>query len=136
VRFRAAERLLAPTRPAVAALLLLLYLPSCTFWQATETPLPVLTESEHPPARVRVTTVEAVSYEIVDPRIHNDTLIGGTGADEHWIFLAVADITKVELRQKNFWKTVGIGAGIAALVAAVVVLCGDPDKCTSDDEEY
>lgn len=123
-------------RPALDLFLLpALALAACTFWQATETPLPELTASRHPPSLIRVTTVEGDLFELTDPRVHNDTLIGGSVPDTGWTFIAVGDVTKVELKKKNVWKTVGIGAAVAAVVAAIVVLCDDPDACTSDDEE-
>lgn len=118
---------------AVAALLLTLYLPSCTFWTATETPLPELTATETPPALVRVTTVDGEEFELQDPRVHNDTLIGGAVPDTGWVFLALADISKVEVKQKSVAKT-GLAVVLAVgVVVAIAALCKDPDNCTTGE---
>jgi len=121
-------------RRAVAALLLTLYLPSCTFWTATETPLPELTGTATPPALVRVTTLEGEEFELQDPRVHNDTLIGGAVPDTGWVFLALTDIKKVELRKKSALKTGVLVVLAAGLVVAIIAACQNPDNCTSDPE--
>ena len=33
--------------------------------------------------------------------MHNDTLIGGAVPDTGWVFVALADITKVEVREEE-----------------------------------
>lgn len=124
-----------PRRRAVAALLLTLYLPSCVFWSATKTPLPELTGTEAPPALVRVTTTEGSKLELQDPRVHDDTLIGGAVPDTGWVSVALADISKVEVRKKNTLKTIGAGALILALLYGVAVLCLDVGECTSGEED-
>ena len=119
-------------RRAVAALLLTLYLPSCTFWTATETPLPELTGTATPPALVRVTTREGEEFELQDPRVHNDTLIGGAVPDTGWVYVAVADISKVEVKKKSVAKTGLTVVLVVGLVVAIAALCQNPDNCTSE----
>ncbi len=124
-----------PRRRVVAALLLTLYLPSCVYWTATKTPLPELTGTDTPPALMRVTTLEGEKFELQDPRVHNDTLVGGAVPDTGWVFLALADISKVEVRKKSVAKT-GLTVVLAVgLVVAIAALCQNPDNCTSEDGE-
>jgi hypothetical protein len=116
-------------------MLLALHLTSCTFWTATKTPLPELTGGEKPPALVRVETIDGETLELTDPRVHNDTLIGGAVPDTGWVFVALADISKVEVRKKDALKT-GLAVVLAAgVVVALAALCKNPDNCTTEDEE-
>jgi len=119
-------------RRALSVLLLTLYLPSCTFWTATETPLPELTGTATPPALVRITTVDGEVIDLQDPRVHNDTVIGGAVPDTGWVFVAMADITKVEVKEKSVLKTAVGVVGLVGLVWLLVVLCENPDNCTSE----
>ena len=124
-----------PKHRAVAALLLMTYLTSCTFWTATKTPLPELTGGEKPPALVRVVTTEGETLDLTDPRVHNDTLIGGAVPDTGWVFVALADITKVEVRKKQPLRTAAYVALAVGVVFAIAALCQDPDDCTTEDGE-
>ena len=124
-----------PKRREVAALLLMVYLTSCTFWTATKTPLPELTGGEKPPALVRVVTVDGETLDLTDPRVHNDTLIGGAVPDTGWVFVALADITKVQLRKKDVLKTGLAVVLVAGVVLAVAALCKNPDDCTTEEGE-
>lgn len=120
-------------RPALPALLLALCLPACTFWAASTTPLPELTGPPRPVATVRVTTAAGDTLELQDPRVHGDSLVGGSLPDTGWVFLPLASIGKVEVRKKNALRTIGTGALIVALVYGVAVLCTDVGECTSGD---
>jgi hypothetical protein len=122
-----------PGRRAVAALLLTLYLPSCVYWTATKTPLPELTGTGTPPALMRVTTLEGEKFELQDARVHSDTLIGGAVPDTGWAYIAVADISKVEVKKKSALRTIGTGALILALAYGVAVLCTDVGECTNGE---
>jgi hypothetical protein len=92
-------------RRAISAVLLVLYLPACTFWQTTNTPLPEITGPPEPAASVRVTTVAGEEIELQDPRVHADTLIGGAVPDTGWVYLPLSDIERVEVKQRSLWKT-------------------------------
>ncbi len=122
-------------RRPIAAMLLVLHIASCTFWTATKTPLPELTGGEQPPALVRVVTIDGETLELTDPRVHNDTLIGGAVPDTGWVFVALADITKVQLRKKDALKTGLAVVLVAGVVLAVAALCKNPDDCTTEEEE-
>jgi len=119
-------------RRAISAVLLVLYLPACTFWQTTNTPLPEITGPPEPAASVRVTTVAGEEIELQDPRVHADTLIGGAVPDTGWVFLPLSDIKKVEVRKKNVLKTIGAGALLLGIVVGVALLCTDVGECTSE----
>jgi hypothetical protein len=122
-----------PRRP-VSALLLVLHLTGCLTWQATTTPLPELTAGAKPPESLRITTVEGEQLEVMEPRVHLDSLIGGSQPDPGWVFLALANIDKVEIRKRNVGKT---ALGIVLLIGIVWVLaevCDNPDNCTTEEE--
>lgn len=122
-------------RRPIAAVLLALHLTSCTFWTVSKTPLPELTGGEKPPALVRVVTINGEKLELTDPRVHNDTLIGGAVPDTGWVFVALADITKVEVRKKDALKTGVAVVVVAGVVLAIAALCNDPGDCTTEEGE-
>lgn len=122
-------------RRGAAALLLLLYLPSCTYWRPVTTPLAELTSSSKPPQLVRVTTYAGERLEVEEPRVHADTLIGGSRPDTGWVFLAVADISKVELKKRQPARTALYVVLAVGLVYLIAELCENPDNCSTDDEE-
>jgi len=110
-------------------------LSACTYWQTVTTPLPELTGGDSPPALLRVTTVYDEVYELSDPRVHNDTLIGGALPEETWTYIALSDITNVAVKKKSVLRTAGAVVLAVGLVWAIVELCEDPDACTSEDLE-
>ena len=122
-------------RRPIAAMLLALHLTSCTFWTVSKTPLPELTGGDTPPALVRVVTIDGEKLELTDPRVHNDTLIGGAVPDTGWVFVALADITKVEVRKKDALKTGLAVVVVAGVVLALAALCKNPENCTTEDDE-
>jgi hypothetical protein len=119
-------------RQALAVLLLVMYLPGCTFWQATTTPLPELTGPPNPAPALRITTTDGERVEVQEPRVHLDTLIGGAVPDTGWIYLPLASIRKVESRQRNVLKTIGGIALLVGIVYAIAVLCTDVTECSSE----
>ncbi|HQR17269.1 MAG TPA: hypothetical protein PK948_02805 [Gemmatimonadales bacterium] len=121
-------------RPPAAALLLALHLTGCVTWQATTTPLPDLTSGDKPPASVRVTTVTGEQLEVMEPRVHLDSLIGGSKPDTGWVFLALADIDRVEVLKRNVLKTAAGVAFVVGLAWLIAEVCDEPDKCTTEDE--
>jgi hypothetical protein len=122
-------------RRSIAAVLLALQLASCTYWTATKTPLPELTGGETPPALLRVVTNDGETFDLTDPRVHNDTLIGGAVPDTGWVFVALADIAKAEVRKKQPVRTAVYVALAAGFVFLVAELCKDSDDCTAEDVE-
>lgn len=122
-----------PRRPT-SALLLVLHLTGCLAWQATTTPLPELTSGAKPPESLRITTVEGEQLEVMEPRVHLDSLIGGSHPDTGWVFLALADINKVEVQKRNVLKTVAGVVLIVGVVWLIAEVCDEPDKCTTDEE--
>ncbi len=124
-----------PYLRACAAPLLAASLAACTYWQTVTTPLPELTEGEHPPTLLRVMTVFDEEFELTDPRVHNDTLIGGSMPEEIWTYIALSDITSVAIKKKSALRTAGAVVLVAGLVTAIVLLCDDPEACTDALEE-
>ena len=120
-----------PHRPT-SALLLVLHLTGCLTWQATTTPLPELTSSAKPPESLRITTVEGEQLEVQEPRVHLDSLIGGSHPDTGWVFVALADIDKVEVRKRNVLQTALAVALVVGFAWLVVEVCDEPDKCTTE----
>ena len=75
---------------------------------------------------MRVVTSDGETLELTDPRVHNDTLIGGAVPDTGWVFVALADITKVQVRKKDAFKTGLAVVLMAGVVLAVAALCKNP----------
>ena len=123
-----------PRRPT-SAVLLVLHLTGCLTWQATTTPLPELTAGAKPPESVRITTVDGEQLEVQEPRVHLDSLIGGSHPDTGWVFVALADIDKVEVQKRNVLKTAAGVVLIVGLVWLIAEVCDEPDKCTTGEEE-
>lgn len=121
-------------RRSASAVLLTLHLTGCVTWQATTTPLPDLTSGDKPPASVRVTTTEGEELEVMEPRVHLDSLIGGSKPDTGWVFLALADIDKVEVQKRNVLRTAAGVVFVVGLVWLIAEVCDEPDKCTTEDE--
>jgi hypothetical protein len=72
-----------------AALLLAVYLPACTAYHQTETPLTQLTAPPKPVERVRVTAVDGRQLEVWGPRTERDSVIRmgcGAGQGDRWSF--------------------------------------------------
>jgi len=124
-----------PSPRTLAAIVVTASLTACTHWQTVTTPLPELTGGKNPPALLRITTVDNEEFELTDPRVHHDTLIGGSLPEEIWTYIALADITRVTVKKKSLLRTAGAVALVAGLVTAVVLLCDDPDACTQALEE-
>jgi hypothetical protein len=111
-----------------------LHLTGCLTWQATTTPLPELTAGEKPPESLRITTVEGEQLEVMEPRVHLDSLIGGTQPDTGWVFLALANIDKVEVRKRNVAKTALGIVLVVGILWVVTEVCDEPDNCTTEEE--
>lgn len=124
-----------PLRRGAAALLLLLYLPGCTYWRPVTTPLIELTSAPQPPPLVRITTVADERLEVEEPRVHRDTLIGGSRPDTGWVYLPLSHIAKVEIRRRQPARTAAYVVLAIGLLYLIAVLCENPDNCSSEEEE-
>jgi len=97
-------------RRSIASLCLLLaYLPACTSWQVTTTPLPELAASPSTSPDLRVTTASGGRFELLSARVIEDSLVGvipypGSGRRA----VAVPDITKVEVQKPNASRTAAV----------------------------
>ena len=112
-------------RRVVSALMLAVYLPACTSFQATSQPLAELTASPKPVGRVCITKRNGVRVEVWEPRVAADSLVGASaasGAEARRIAIALADIQATEVRSFDAGKSIAmvvIAGGTLALLAAV-----------------
>jgi hypothetical protein len=119
---RARPLAMAPIRAhrrALAALLLVLYLPACTSWQVGKTSPDQLFEDD-PPEKVRVTQTDGSRVELLAPMITPDTLWGTVkGGDT--VSIALSQVQKVEVRHFDGLKSLAVifGILIGVWVAAV-----------------
>lgn len=89
-------------------------LTACTGWQVQQVSPAELIAREHP-ARVRVTT-SARQVTLAAPFIAGDSIVGSSKASP-LTALALADVTRVEVRRANTANTVLAVAGATALIA-------------------
>ncbi|HEX5004586.1 MAG TPA: hypothetical protein VFV65_04680 [Gemmatimonadales bacterium] len=121
-----------PFRAVVSVILLAAYLPACTAYHATSTPLAELTTPPNPVGRVCVTKFSGAQVEVLQPRVAHDTLFGMNGARgmaTSGVAIALSDIKSTEIRKLDGGKTL-----VAVLViGGVMVLAGLGMKTLSDD---
>ena len=122
-------------RRVVSALLLVVYLPACTSFQATTQPLSELTAPPKPAEKVRITTSDGKQRDVDAPRVVNDTLYGSaweTGPGGKPAAVAVAlplsEIRAVEVRKSDGSKTAILAVGIVGVIALVVVAGTNANK--------
>ncbi len=124
---RARPLVMAPFRTyrrAIAALLLLLYLPACTSWQVGKTSPEQLFEDD-PPDKVRVTLTDDSRVELRAPEIRANSLVGTVkGGDT--VSIALSEVQKVEVRESDSLKGFGLTLGIIAVVVGFVALIERP----------
>jgi len=114
-------------RPGIACLLLVLHLPACTSWHVG-TPTPAqFVEHEHP-RKVRVTSADGATIELVSPVVRGDSLVGTTGADST-VSLALSDVRSVAVRRTSTGKTLLlVGAGVVVVAGVVwIAACNSSD---------
>ena len=99
-------------RRTVALFLIPLVAAGCYSWRAAEVEPRTLIESEHP-TEVRVTTQGTTPYVLLGPHIVADTLLGRRGKDS--VAVALRDVTRVDVRQPQPLKTVGLILGIVVI---------------------
>ena len=120
-------------RRVVSAILLPLYLSSCTSWQVS----PVSPEqaiNEDQPSKVRVTLDDSSMVEMEQPRMVGDTLRGlvKSGVDDSVAErdVLLADIATMKVQKTNVTKSILLPVGIVAgvfvvLLIVAVVVCDD-----------
>lgn len=116
-------------RRVVSLLLLAVYLPACTAYHQTETPLVQLTAPPKPVERVRVTTAEGARLQVWSPRVAGDSLVGFTksdGRDSSWVAVPLSTIRSTEVQKVDAVRTLGgvaiVGASFFVLFAAIFLL--------------
>ena len=117
---------------AIAALLLLLYLPACTSWavRANQTTSYEEFLQNEQPESVRATKADGSTVVLTSPEVHADSLVGivvtrrvqtrGTTTDT--ISIAISDVRQVEVKKNDTWKTVGLVAGLALFSYVFIIV--------------
>ncbi len=120
-----------PLARRVIAALLLVLLTACHSWQPT-TVSPQGWTPEERPSSVRVTLATGETVTVENPTVRNDSIVGVTDAS---VGVASRDVRSLEVRRFSVGKTIELGLGIAAglaAVAAVVILIA----CSGGDCVY
>jgi len=109
-------------------ILLAAYLPACTSYQATTTPLPELLASPKPPTKIQVATTQGNNIQFAGPHIVGDTLFG----DGKSLFtnlpvtgLPLDQVRRVEVKRFDTGKTVALVVVTAGAVVLISVMAGD-----------
>lgn len=119
-------------RQAIAAVVLLAYLPACTGWhRLPETTPPPLKES---PQSLRITLKSGEQIELQQARMSGDSLIGEIRPtpNEPPVRFAVtlADVRRIEDRKVSTVRTVALVVGLtgAAALAALLIVAAALDE--------
>ncbi len=104
---------------AVAAALLLAYVPGCTFWQVQKVP-PAQLFADSPPSQVRVDRLDGLQLTLNNPRLAGDTIIGLLNADTMRVPLATVD--GIAVREANGLKSAGLAVLVAGGLAVFFVV--------------
>ena len=103
-------------RRFIAALLMVL-LTACHSWQPT-TVSPQGWTPEERPSSVRVTLMNRETITLEYPTMRNDSIIGVVPyLNGYSRAVAVSDVSRVEVRQLNAGRTIGLSLLLAGLVA-------------------
>lgn len=109
-------------RRLIASLLLAVYLPACTSYQATTQPLAELTAPPKPVGMVLVKTANGDAIEMSDPRVAGDTLVGlGTSTVTKLPVgkVPMDQVRSVEVKRFSTGKTIAL-VGVTALVTVLL----------------
>ncbi len=132
-------------RRVVSAILLPVYLSSCTSWQVQSVSPEQVVEQEQP-SQVRVTTTDQSEVVLEAPRVAGDNLLGLGDRNVSWagsayavsdtgsaLEIPLADISHVALKKTDATKSVMLVLGIVAgIFALTFVACGTGDGCAPD----
>ena len=104
------------------ALALVLSLSGCSSWHsANVTPAQLL--DDDPPDRVRVTKPDGTTLVLEHPQLLGDTLYGAAarnaGSRGDTVAVPLADLRKVEVRQPNGLKTIGLVLGLVTVATGI-----------------
>ncbi len=104
---------------AIAAALLLAYIPGCVSWRVQSVPAAQLF-ADRPPDRVRVDRHDGSRLTLINPRLSGDTLVGIIGRDTTRIPLDA--VRRLAVERGDALQSVGliglIIGGLVALMAA------------------
>jgi hypothetical protein len=107
------------TRKAVA-ILLAACLPACSSYRALADPAADLQTSPKPVKKAWVTLQTGAHFQLTSPYVDGDSLRGVSELSRP-TSVAMADVVKVEVREVNEIKTVGLVIGSAVVAFWVVV---------------
>ncbi len=107
-------------RSAIAAFLLLVYLPACTSWHIG-TPTPAAFLQREQPSRIRVTRTDGTRLMLTGPTVRGDSLMGAAdNRDTTWLTLPLSKVQFVEVEKFSVGNTLLVAGGaIGVLVWAV-----------------
>lgn len=120
----------SPIARAAAMLAALAALPACATWRTQTSPLAQVIAEEHP-EQLRITRTDGTVFTVARPTIANDSLVGvlpgsaAGGRPLETFAAAQADVTKVELRQRDYLHLVGSILLVPVVAGAGVLLLGD-----------
>ena len=135
-------RMFRRIRRTLAAVLLVACPVACSGWHTVSVSPRALLGEQHPDL-IRVTTATNERIVVSSPEVSADTLKGATTrpgseaspwiaqAESMWpVAIALADVTKVEVRQFSPTKTLIVVAAVPVTLAAIVAaICAAGDGC-------
>lgn len=104
------------------------------YWSTSKIPLLELTAVDPPLPAVRVQTFDGDQIEVLEPRVHGDSLIGGSKPDTGWIFIPLDSIKRAQVEKRNVLRTAGEALLLGAILYGLLA-CLTSDNCETSDEE-
>lgn len=122
-------------RQVISAVLLALFLSSCTSWQVPTVGPEQVIADDHP-SKIRVTRKDHSVVELQQPRVVGDTLLGivkapsGAASSGLEYRVLLADVATVEVRMTDGTKTGLLAMGLAAAAVIGAVMVHDLAMCS------
>jgi hypothetical protein len=107
-------------RPLSVLIALSWLLNGCTSWQTEEVAPASYIESKHP-GTIRITLQDSTQVTLQSPTVVGDSIVGAVGGDSALHTVAQSDVRSYEVRRGDAGKSILLGLGIAAVVAAAAI---------------
>jgi len=94
----------------------------CQSWHTQNVPVPQAIEARYSAGAVRITRRDQGVFEMRNPVLVGDSIIGLVGEPPQRHAIAVADVARVDARKVSATRTAGLVVGTYLVVVAVAVV--------------
>ena len=110
------------SRRTVAAVLLVLYLPTCHHYVTPKGTTPTSYIATAQPEEVQVVLRDSSRLILLAPSVAGDTIVGQIAGGTRPIRLAVADVSRIGIRRFDVGGTLGVVFAVAVVMTPVAFL--------------